>query len=180
MLFELLFLKKSKEIAIHMCNEYMQKDLGKYMEYKLNLWNINEQYKKGGAILNNSNTAMAKNYNNKSQKITVNNSYKFTVDHDEMMSSLLTLTNIEGLSSVDTNSKGNKEIVSRSINHICTIDKSKNYFDDAFVGTLHGDAITDRRNNDITVTSNTKFGSVEYNIPNFKNFDLFFFYCKIQ
>ena len=65
MLFELLFLKKSKEIAIHMCNEYMQKDLGKYMEYKFNLWNINEQYKKGGVILNaNSNI----NKNNKTQK----------------------------------------------------------------------------------------------------------------
>ena len=44
-LFELLFLKKSKDIVIHMCNEYMQHDLSKYLMYKTNLCNIMNEMK---------------------------------------------------------------------------------------------------------------------------------------
>ena len=105
--------------------------------------------------------------NAQTQTFTVTDAYKFTVDHDGMMPSLVTLNNIEGLSSIETNGKGNKEIVSRAVNHICTIDKSKNYFDDAVVGTIHGDTTTNtRENNDITVTSNAQGGAVAYSVTN--------------
>ena len=105
--------------------------------------------------------------NAQTQTFTVTDDYKFAVDHDGMVSSLVTLNNIEGLSSVETNSKGSKEIVSRSINHICTIDKSKNYFDDAVLDTIHGDTTTNtRENNDITVTSNAQGGAVAYSVTN--------------
>ena len=105
--------------------------------------------------------------NARTQSFTVTDTYNFIVDHEGMMPSLVTFNNIEGLSSVETNSKGNKEIVSRSVNHICTIDKSKNYFDDAVQDTLHGDTTTaTRENNDITVISSTQYGAVAYSIPN--------------
>ena len=105
--------------------------------------------------------------NAQTQTFTVTDAYKFAVDHDGMMPSLVALDNIEGLSSIETNSKGNKEIVSRAVNHICTIDKSKNYFDDAVVGTIHGDTTTNtRENNDITVTSNAQGGAVAYSVTN--------------
>ena len=67
----------------------------------------------------------------KTQTFTVTDAYKFTVDHDGMMPSLVTLDNIEGQSEIVSNNEGSNYLRTTNIKSICTVDTSKNYLDDA-------------------------------------------------
>ena len=83
---------------------------------------------------------------------TVTDSYKFTVDHDGMMPSLVTLDNIMGSSEIKISNLNERKIVNTKIKSICTVDvNSKNYFEDAiWLGNIDGAEYT-RDGNDITV-----------------------------
>lgn len=67
--------------------------------------------------------------NAQTQTFTVTDAYKFTVDHDGMLPSLVTLNNIEGQSEIVSNNEGSKYLHTTDIKSICTIDTSKNYLD---------------------------------------------------
>ena len=69
--------------------------------------------------------------NAQTQTFTVTDAYKFTVDHDGMMPSLVTLDNIEGQSEIVSNNEGSNYLRTTNIKSICTVDTSKNYLDDA-------------------------------------------------
>jgi hypothetical protein len=69
--------------------------------------------------------------NAQTQTFAVTDAYKFTVDHDGMMPSLVTLNDIEGQSEIVSNNEGSKYLRTTNIKSICTIDTSKNYLDDA-------------------------------------------------
>lgn len=94
----------------------------------------------------------------KIQSATVTDAYKFTVDDDEMVPSLVTLNNIEGLSSVETNDRSKKYLVSTNIGTICTIDlNGKNYAEDivCIEAPFGSECIIDGTN--ITVRRNTPY-----------------------
>ena len=96
--------------------------------------------------------------NAQTQTFTVTDAYKFTVDHDGMMPSLVALDNIEGLSSVEINDISKKYLVSTNIGTICTIDiNGKNYAEDIVcIEAPHGsECIIDGTN--ITVRRNTPY-----------------------
>ena len=96
--------------------------------------------------------------NAQTQTFTVMDAYKFAVDHDGMMSSLVTLNNIEGLSSVETNDRSQKRLVSTNIGTICTIDiNGKNYAEDivCLEAPYGSECVIDGTN--ITVRRNTPY-----------------------
>ena len=96
--------------------------------------------------------------NAKMQSATVTDAYKFTVDDDEMVPSLVTLNNIEGLSSVETNDRSKKYLVSTNVGTICTIDiNGKNYAEDivCIEASFGSECIIDGTN--ITVRRNTPY-----------------------
>ena len=96
--------------------------------------------------------------NAQTQSFTVTDAYKFTVDHDGMMPSLVTLDNIEGLSTVETNDRSKKYLVSTNIGTICTIDvNGKNYAEDivCIEAPYGSECIIDGTN--ITVRRNTPY-----------------------
>lgn len=61
----------------------------------------------------------------------VKNTYKFELNDDRMMSSLVTLNDIKGQSEIVSNNEGSNCLRTTNIKSICTIDTSKNYLDDA-------------------------------------------------
>lgn len=105
--------------------------------------------------------------NAQTQTYSVTDSYKFTVDHDGMMPSLVTLDNIEGLSSVETNiSRGFKFLLSREINHVCTINTDKNYFDDAVQDSITSNTTFTKEGNTVRVSGTGTWNAVRFNLPN--------------
>lgn len=95
----------------------------------------------------------------------VKNAYKFTVDNDGMMPSLVTLDNIEGLSSIELNVNEKSQLVTTYLKNVCTIDTSKNYFEDSVFSESIFDATYTQNGNTITVTSNRATSSVKFKIP---------------
>lgn len=88
----------------------------------------------------------------------VKNAYKFELDNDGMMPSLVTLNNIEGLSSVDTNDRNQQFLVSTNIGTIYTIDiNGKNYAEDmvCLEAPFNSECVIDGTN--ITVRRNTPY-----------------------
>ena len=105
--------------------------------------------------------------NAQTQTFTVTDAYKFTVDHDEMMSSLLTLNNIEGLSSIETNTSNQKRLVTTKLHDICTINTSKNYFEDAVFSSVGNNAQYSKEGNNVRVwgSNNAGYMLVTFTIP---------------
>lgn len=67
----------------------------------------------------------------------VKNTYKFEIDHDGMMSSLMTLDDIDGYTMIETTLSNEKVLLTRHMKTICTVDTSKNYFDDVICEDRH-------------------------------------------
>ena len=119
--------------------------------------------------------------NAQTQSFTVMDTYKFTVDHDGMMPSLVTFNNIEGLSSVDHNHFNTPLIVSRHINNICTVDtESINYFKDARLeSNLNGgQCVIDNTNVRVFGSHDTYYyTSVSLKIPTLETGKLYCLFC---
>lgn len=116
----------------------------------------------------------------KTQTFTVTNAYKFTVDHDGMMPSLVTLDNIEGLSTIETNNANQKFLVHNIIHDICTIDIGAiNYFDYSASTEIIGNATFDINNKSITITGDKSQGwsGVKFNLDNLTEGKRYCLFC---
>lgn len=114
------------------------------------------------------------------QSFTVRSGYKFTANHDGMMSSLVTLNNVEGLSSIETNNANQKFLVNNIIHDICTIDVgSTNYFDDITSTEIMGNALYDIINKSITITGDNSQGwsGVTFNLDNLTEGKRYCLFC---
>lgn len=118
--------------------------------------------------------------NAQTQSFTVTDAYKFTVDHDGMMPSLVTLNNIEGLSTVETNNANQNFLVNNIIHDICTIDiGSINYFDYNASTEIIGNATFDINNKSITITGDKSQGwsGVKFNLDNLTEGKRYCLFC---
>ena len=118
--------------------------------------------------------------NAQTQTFTVTNAYKFTVDHDGMMPSLVTLDNIEGLSTIETNNANQKFLVHNIIHDICTIDIGAiNYFDYSASTEIVGNATFDINNKSITITGDKSQGwsGVKFNLDNLTEGKRYCLFC---
>lgn len=116
---------------------------------------------------------------------TVTDAYKFTVDDDEMMPSLVTLNDIIGSSEIKINNLNERRIVNTKIKSICTVNtNSKNYFKDMiWLGSYHGAEYT-REGNDITVfrleiypDNPTAYAFISLDIPNLTEGKKYCLFC---
>lgn len=103
--------------------------------------------------------------NAQTQTFAVTDAYKFTVDHDGMMSSLATLNNIEGLSSVDVNALDKPILVSRYLKNICTVDFNKNYFEDAVYLHSIGDCRYTKNGTTVNITGTNAWSCIDFEVP---------------
>jgi hypothetical protein len=115
-LFEYLFLKKSKEIVINICMEYNKEQIAMYLNYKNNLNEINKQQNiKDGNMTVVQYYANDNNNNNKNNN--VNNNKNNLDEENELANAAINLKGFQNIQNDIKNELENKGILSNNNNN---------------------------------------------------------------
>ena len=116
-LFEYLFLKKSKEIVINICMEYNKEQIAMYLNYKNNLNEINKQQNIKDGNMTVVQYYANDNNNNNNKNNNVNNNNKDVDEENELANAAINLKGFQNIQNDIKNELENKGILSNNNNN---------------------------------------------------------------